>query len=124
MKFEEYIELGNALKQVKKLSCEIGWKKPKKSPVNKCHERASKCLIDLSSDLENLMFSDFPERATTHVFYGQDGITYPIYDGDDPTPEIPFAVTLYPDGRAHCNCKLPHPCRHIAAAKNPNVIKQ
>ena len=83
MQIDEYIKLGNLLKDVEAIVYKIDFQKPKNRPINKRHTRSLKSLCNLKSDLEELMFFEHHingnlhsalctenSEADLHVFYG------------------------------------------------------
>ena len=78
MKFEDYQRIGLQLKQLNELLCahlvETSGRVRKSSPILKHGDKAMKALIALRSELEEVMYIEYPPpKSTTHIFYGKTG---------------------------------------------------
>jgi len=74
--FEDYVKMGKNLKEVRNSIFCIEYKTPKSCFFNRRLVKAIKSIDVLRSELEELMFSEYPNQSTTKIFYG------PIESGD------------------------------------------
>lgn len=75
MEFKDYEQLGKLLKEAEKIMYAHEWQTPKKAPINKHFEKALKHVSEAKNHLEEMMFIEYPNQATTHIFYGKDTST-------------------------------------------------
>jgi hypothetical protein len=78
MKFEDYQKVGLQLKELNELLCdhlvETSGRVRQSSPVLKHGDKAMKALDVLRSELEEVMFIEYPPpKSTTYIFYGKTG---------------------------------------------------
>lgn len=73
MEFKDYERFGKELRELNDLLiehiCEISKKYKKSDQAIKHADKANKALMTLRSELEAVMFKQFPEQATIYVFY-------------------------------------------------------
>ena len=78
MEFEDYQKIGLQLKELNDLLCdylvETSGKVGKSNPALVRGDKAMKALTDLRSELEEIMFIEYPPpKTTTYIFYGKNG---------------------------------------------------
>jgi hypothetical protein len=78
MKFEDYQRVGLQLKELNVLLCshlvETSGRVRKSNPILKHGDKAMKALDALRSELEEVMYIEYPPpKATTFIFYGKTG---------------------------------------------------
>jgi hypothetical protein len=69
MKFEEYQRLAELLKEAIEILSNFKLINPKKAPINKFYRRTLKGINEAKCWAEEMMFQEYPEKATTEVFY-------------------------------------------------------
>jgi hypothetical protein len=81
MEFEDYVKLGNLLKEAERIIWTFQHKKPKKARINEHFRKATRHLSEVKNHLEEMLYIEFPTQFTSGIFYGE--ATVEIFYGAD-----------------------------------------
>lgn len=74
MEFEDYVKLGTLLKEAERIMWTYEFRRPKKAPINKHFEKAVKHFNEVKNHLEEMLYIEYPNQFTTHIFYGREQV--------------------------------------------------